>query len=151
MNDAFKESQGFSLDELTSDRPSLVRCDLRLIFNHDNKAFNHANVWKFGGETRNLEYMHPFPAMILSPLIINEIAHHPEYTELDFCIHADKFSLLGFLSENFEEPLASYNATPNVHNKLVWLRGEIGKIRTLQVPENPKAVEFEETLMFTAN
>ncbi len=104
--------------------PSLKRCDLRLLFNRDTRACGHANIWLLGRSPKELTGLYPLPVVVLTPLMRAQLADYYTYheahttTQLDFCMHADAYTLLGHISKSSHTALDNGRASPNVAHTL---------------------------------
>ncbi len=117
-----KMSEVVALADFKKTNPSLVRCDVRLLFNFNESVANHANMWMLGRLTDELKGLRPFPLLVLAPLLIAQVARNPGYPQLDFCIHSSHRTLLAHITTDTPGSLNSFEASPNVYSTLLPLR-----------------------------
>jgi hypothetical protein len=117
-----KISEVINISSFVQKNPSLLRCDMRLLFNFSTTVVNHHNMWMLGRSISSFTHLKPYPILVLAPVMATQLAEHPTLTGCNFCIHASDHTLIAHLSTDFKNPFDSFTASPNLYNVLLPLR-----------------------------
>lgn len=121
------------LNILLEKRPSLRRCDILLMANHEPNRIDHANMWLMGKSKQVFKWLDPLPVVVFAPAYMQAVKQHSAERELLVCMHQDNSLVI-------KRPCAHNNYYTPLNSTIVFdqhtIKKMVNRVRTSWLPDD---------------